>query len=62
MAHEFEMPVGQEIFDQLRGTTNGVDNKFGLVEHLWRGEVLHSRLIEADADNRGEFKLIQARK
>ncbi|WP_375587142.1 hypothetical protein [Flagellimonas aurea] len=61
MAYDFNISVGQEIVDQLRGQTNGVDNKFGLIEHLWRGELVYSRLIEGVADKRGEFKLIQAK-
>lgn len=62
MVHDFKMPVTQEIVDQLRGTTNGVDNKYGLIEHLWNGELVQSRLVEAYVDKKGEFKLIQARK
>lgn len=61
MAHEFEITVTQEIVDQLRGETNGVDNKFGLVEILWRGETVYCRTIEASTDNRGKFRLIEAK-
>lgn len=62
IAHDFEMPVGQEIVDMLRGKTNGVDNKFGLVELLWRGEIVYCRIIEAQTDKKGSFKLIQAKR
>lgn len=61
MAHEFEIPITQDIVDQLRGETQGVDNKFGLIEFLWRGEVVKGRMIEASTDNRAKFKLIQAK-
>ncbi|MEM7485033.1 MAG: hypothetical protein AAF348_07475 [Bacteroidota bacterium] len=60
IAREFEMIIGQEVVDMLRGETEGVDNKFGLIEHLWNGELVKSRIIEVQADTKANFKLIEA--
>lgn len=61
MSRSFSMVVGMEVISMLRGSTNGVDNKFGLIEHLWNGEKVKSRLVEVDTDGEAEFTLIEAR-
>ncbi len=60
MSNDFKMTVKKEIIDQLNGKTNGIDNRYGLIEHLQDGELVHSRLIDANSNKDGEFKLIEA--
>ncbi|BFP39491.1 hypothetical protein FGF1_03360 [Flavobacteriaceae bacterium GF1] len=57
---KFSLPVRQNIIQQLRGKTNGIDNRFGLIAHLYKGEVVYSRLLEADLNRDGNFELIPA--
>jgi len=56
----FNLKVNQEIVDALNGTTNGIDNKFGLVEFLSEGEAQYGRLIKVDQNDEGSFELIEA--
>ena len=58
---EFSHPVTQEIWDMLNGTTNGVDNKYGLVEYLTRDGVQYGRLIKVDRSGEGKWTLIEAK-
>lgn len=60
MSVDFDMTVKQEIIKQLNGKTNGYDNKYGLIEHLYDGEIVHSRLMEANTNKDGSFELIEA--
>lgn len=57
---EFEFPVNEELLQQLRGVTNGVDNKFGLIEIKYKGVSLKGRLFEATTDKIAKFKIIQS--
>jgi len=57
----FETPRNQEIVDQLRGFTKGVDNKFGLMEIKYNGVSLKGYLFEASLDEVCRFKIIQAK-
>jgi len=57
---DFKMPVRQEIIDQFNGTTYGISNKYGLIEHLYKGEITYSRLLESDLNRDGKFNLIPA--
>ena len=60
MATDFDMTVKQDIIKQLNGNTNGIDNRYGLVEHLHDGELVYSRLMEANTNKDGSFELIEA--
>jgi len=61
MLVECESPLNQELVDQLRGETDGVDNKFGLIEFMYDGELLRGRIFEADTSKgKAKFKIIQA--
>lgn len=57
----FELPVNQEISQMLRGKTNGIDNKLGLVKVMNEdGLIENMRLIKVD-ENNGQWTLIEAR-
>ena len=57
---EFSYVIRQDIIEQLNGKTNGVDNRFGLVRYIFRGEFRYGRLMECDTNFDGNFKLIEA--
>ena len=56
----FEVVMNQEIRDALRGQTQGVDNKAGLVEILYQGNIIKTRLFEAKLDKEASMKVIEA--
>jgi hypothetical protein len=56
----FETPITPEIIEALEGETQGVDNKFGIVEIMYNGKLLKGRLFEATTDEIAKFKIIQA--
>ena len=60
MTVNFKLYVNQEISEMLRGTTNGIDNKFGLVQFQSDGIEQYGRLIKVDENNEGTFELIEA--
>lgn len=60
MMVEGNFPMNQEIIKQLQGKTNGVDNKFGLVEVSYEGVSLKGRLFDISGGSKAEIKLIQA--
>jgi hypothetical protein len=60
MEYKFPFVVKQDIIMQMNGQTNGTDNRFGLVEFLFDGDLAYGRLIEGDTNRKGEFKLIEA--
>ena len=60
MSINFNLQVNQEIAQLLRGQTNGIDNKFGLVEFLSDGFIQYGRLIKVDENKEGKFELIEA--
>ena len=57
---ECETILNQEILDQLRGKTNGVDNKFGIIEIIYNGQLVKGRLFRAITDEKVKFSIIQA--
>ncbi|AGO47387.1 structural protein [Cellulophaga phage phi19:1] len=60
MTVNFKLSVNQEISEMLRGTTNGIDNKFGLVQFYSEGIEQYGRLIKVDENDSGSWELIEA--
>lgn len=60
MSIEFKLQVNPEIAEMLTGSTNGIDNKYGLVQFSSKGDIQYGRLIKVDQNNEGSFKLIEA--
>lgn len=57
----FELPIKQEIILQLNGKVKGLDSKFGVIAYYYEGQTAYGRLIEADTNKDGKFKLIEAK-
>ena len=57
---EFSLNVNQEISDMIDGETEGVPNKYGLIEYLSEGKIKKGLLAKVDKNNGGSFQLIEA--
>lgn len=60
MEIDFEMVVRQSIIKQLQGDTNGLKNLYGLIAYQYEGFLYYGRLMEANTNKDGNFKLVEA--
>jgi hypothetical protein len=60
MMVNFTFTMTMDVLDQLKGTTGGVDNKFGVVEIDYGGEKIKGFLYSGKTDKNANFKIIQA--
>lgn len=55
---KFQTPYSLSVAEKLRGHTNGVDNKFGLVRVLYDGNLLKGYLYSAEMGSISKYQVI----